>query len=358
MKYYWFPLALIILVGSIATSAMATLPSMTIAQDADSKQEDDQEDQDDLSLAERMEEVQAAAGADFEKAVELLEEVHNDFPDEFEVTVSYIVATQQLASQRSQGERVDGNEFYYKSAKVAREIMNNEDLEDDVRSLIATAIYNEACSFGVDGKKEDAMKVLKEAFDYGFDKYDLATNDKDFGDLLETDEFKELVSNAEKSLADVIKDKLLKKIENFESFDFDFTVDTLDAEEVSLESLKGKMVVVNFFSARASGSRGDAQSLMKLKSEHPDEIEVVGLAYEAGDDDEAFDIVQRFIDRNELNFPCTLGDEDILEQLPELGDNPVKVFIDEEGTVRFAKSGTSSFDELELIIGQLKSEDE
>lgn len=354
MKYYWHRFALA-LAFTLAGGALTTF-----AQETEQKEEKKQEqgDQEELSLQERMEEVQQAAQGEFKDAVELLAEVHKDFPDEIGVTLTYITATQQLASQLSDVERVDGNEWYYKSAKVAREVMNSDELPDGARDLIATAIYNEACSFGVDGEKDKAMKVLKEAFDYGFDKYELASEDSDFGDLLETDEFKELVASAEKSLAKTIIKKLKTKMDKFESFDFDFIIDSLDADEISLESLKGKIVIVDFFNSQNRVSRGESEALVQLKKDHSDKVEIIGMAFEDGDDDEAFDQVDTFIQKNEVNYPCTLGDEEIRDQLPKFESYPTKVFIDAEGKVRFVKEGASSLEELEFIVNELSSDDE
>lgn len=347
MKYYWqhFALALALICPSGALT--------TFAQDAEQKEEKKQEDQQELSLQERMEEVQEAARGDFKDAVELLAEVHKDFPDEIGVTLAYITSTQQLAAQLSDVKRVDGNEWYYKSAKVAREVMNSDELPEAAKDLIATAIYNEACSYGVDGEKDKAMKVLKEAFDYGFDKYELASEDSDFGDLLETDEFKELVANAEKSLAKTILSKLKSSMDEFESFDFDFVIDTLDADEVSLESLEGKIVIVDFFTTQNRISRSEVEALVQLKANHDDKIEIIGMAFEEGDDDDAFDQVVKYIEDNGVNYPCTLGDDEIRDQLPDFESYPTKVFIDAKGKVRFVKDGATSLEQLEFIVKEL-----
>jgi thiol-disulfide isomerase/thioredoxin len=358
MKKLWQTLAWALIAG-IALTTTTTFAQATQAKQKQEKQEKEQDQEPELSVDELMQEAQGAfRRGEMDEAIEMIYKAHEAYPDDIRVSLTYLSATQQQASQLSQNERVDGNDYYYKSAKVAREIMNRDDLPEGAESLIATCIYNEACSLGVDGKKDEAVKVLKEAFEYGFDKYDLAREDSDFGDLLETDEYQKLVDDAEKSKNTGKLKRLMAQMKDFEPFEFDFVIDTMDADELTLESLRGKIVIVDLWSTSAPGSRKETRALVKLKTEHEDKLEIVGMAFERGDDDEAYDAVEKYISRNDINYPCSLGDEDIRDQLPDFEQYPTKVFIDAEGTVRFVKAGESTFEELETIVKSIAETDE
>lgn len=359
MKNFWH-LSLI-----VVFTVMGSAPYVSFAQtddkqeqsgDQDKTQEQDQDDR--LTVQERMQEAMQVAQDDRDKGVEMIGKIYEDFPEDERVGLTYVQATQQLASTLSRKSRPDGNEYYYKSAKVARKVMKDKDLPDPARPLIATALYNEACSWGVDGEKEKALQGLKDAFEFGFDKYDLAISDSDFGDLLETDEFKKIVADAQKSATTRSVESIQAAMAKFKSFDFDFEVDSLDNETITKESLRGKIVIVDFWGTWSPESREESKALVKLKTDFADKLEIIGLAYERGDDEEAYDAVVKFMKRNKVNYPCGLGDEELQDQLPDLESYPTKVFIDAEGNVRFMKTGPSTYQELEVIVNELMGEEE
>lgn len=356
MKNYWKQLLLALMVAMTAgiepTVAISPIATGSLIQDQDDDQDDDR------PLGVRVQEAIQKLESDPDEAIDLLKKVYKDYPENERVGLTLVQLTQQVGSQKSQVKREDGNPYYYDSAKIARQVMKDEDFPEQGRSLIATAIYNEACSLGVDGKKEEAMAVLEEAFDIGFDKYDLAISDVDFGDLLETDEFKKLVADARGGASERGLKALAREMEKFETFDFELETEDLDGDAISLSDMKGKIVVVNFWATWVPASAAEVPALIKLKKEFGDKLEVVGLAYERGDDDEAYDQVVAFMEKNNVNYPCTLGDEETQELLPEFTAFPTTVFIGKDGKVGFVSAGRTSFSRFELIVKKLLEADE
>ena len=157
---------------------------------------------------------------DMKGAIDIFEKAHLKEPKNRRTLRFYLTALMQQGMAESQDERKKGSPYFYKAAKVAREHLTHA--EDKI--ALATMIYNEACSYAIDGKKELALKSLKESFASGFEDFENVDGDKDFDSIKNTKEFKELVSNAKKEAAER-KVKLVKEsIANFDSYKFDFSL--------------------------------------------------------------------------------------------------------------------------------------
>ncbi len=99
-----------------------------------------------------------------------------------------------LKLANEQGNKVESNACFYDSAKAYRQLRDQYGpLSDVEKSALALAIYNEACTFGLDNNSSKALASLREAFQAGFRNVEKAADDTDFGDLRNTVEFKSLL---------------------------------------------------------------------------------------------------------------------------------------------------------------------
>ena len=219
------------------------------------------------------------------------------------------------------------------------------------KALLASCVYNEACSSALIGKKEDALKQLGLSFEMGFDDLDHAKQDSDFGDLLETDEFKKVIADAEQAAAERKAAEVKKQIAEFESYDFDFELEDVKGEKIKKEDFKGKTLIVDIWGTWCPPCRREIPSFVKLKKQYKGKLEIVGLAYErTEDEDEARDDVVDFMEEYDVNYPCALGNDKVKDQVPDFRGYPTTLFIDSKGKVRMEVVGLRPFSELESLM--------
>src|SRR5262245_32383139 len=78
-----------------------------------------------------------------------------------------------------------------------------------------------------------------------------------------------------------------------------FSVKDLDGRTVSSESLKGKVVLVNFWATWCPPCRAEIPDLIKLQDKYRDRLVVVGIS----EDEVGVDAVKAFVAAQRMNYP-------------------------------------------------------
>ena len=371
LRAMWSVLFAVTLTVGVGATVYASPIQATKAEKQEKQEEDEDEeekeevDQDGLTIADRYEilrEVRQDEGAEAE--LDELRGIHEDFPKHLPTGVDLLNRTQSLGMESSREERESANELFYESGKIARKLVKLDDFPAGLYNLAGTAIYNEACTLALDGKDKEAMKVLAESFKYGFEDFEHALQDSDFGELLETDEYKKIVKDGRESakeLKKVIAKKVVaqavKQMDEFKSFDFDFEVVNTDGDEITKDTFAGKILIVNLWGTTNGASLEEIPELVKLKKKFKDEIEVLGLAFERGDDDDdKMETVVEFMEENDVNYECALATREVLQSIRGLRTLPSSLVIDGKGDVRLLLSGASSKEVLEAVTQKLLDE--
>lgn len=111
----------------------------------------------------------------------------------------------------------------------------------------------------------------------------------------------------------------------------DFTLATLEGDEVSLNDFRGKPVIVNFWASWCGPCRLEMPDLQETFTEREDELTVLGVNLTERDGD--LDEVAGFIDEFDLTFPIVLDEDGAVADLYQVRGQPASVFIDADGTV-------------------------
>ncbi|MEM7511926.1 MAG: TlpA disulfide reductase family protein [Bacteroidota bacterium] len=153
----------------------------------------------------------------------------------------------------------------------------------------------------------------------------------------------------EKSMAE------LKNIELNEKAP-DFVLSNLDGIEVSLESLKGKVIVLDFWATWCGPCIVSFPGMDKARKKFLEREDVIFLFVNTREKDgEEKNNVITFLEKEGYTFEVLMDDEDEMYEAYELEGIPTKVVIDKEGTMRFKKVGYYGDDdkmikELSLMI--------
>ena len=133
----------------------------------------------------------------------------------------------------------------------------------------------------------------------------------------------------------------------------DFSVTTLDGQEVSLVSLKGKVILVNFWATWCPPCRAEIPEFIEAYTELKDRgLEILGFSV----DDMPEAELKSFVTRAKINYPVALVGQDIVSAFKPGQYIPTSIFIDKMGQLRYKHVGQLSKKDLVRVFEELEKE--
>ena len=129
----------------------------------------------------------------------------------------------------------------------------------------------------------------------------------------------------------------------------DFKLKDLDGKELSLSSLKGKKVFLNFWATWCPPCRAEMPEIEKLYQETKDS-DLVIVSVEIG---EPLDAVKSFIDENKYNFKVLLDSDQSVASKYNIASIPTSYFINVEGNIISKNVGGMNIDQMKTYIKAL-----
>jgi cytochrome c biogenesis protein CcmG/thiol:disulfide interchange protein DsbE len=114
----------------------------------------------------------------------------------------------------------------------------------------------------------------------------------------------------------------------------EFTLAALDGKPVALTSLRGKVVLVNFWATWCPPCRIEMPEIQSAYQAHRDDLVV--LAVNQAEDD---DSVKRFVDEFHLTILVLLDRDQAIGRRFQVLALPTSFFIDREGVIRAVRTG-------------------
>jgi len=108
-----------------------------------------------------------------------------------------------------------------------------------------------------------------------------------------------------------------------------FTVKDLDGRDIAPASLRGKVVIVNFWATWCGPCRAEIPDLVALQEKYKDTLQVIGIS----EDEAGVDVVRRFAAEHKINYPVAMMTPEIEKMYPGISALPTSFILDKESRV-------------------------
>ena len=245
------------------------------------------------------------------------------------------VALELLRTAKSPEERAALVDKAVQSARaLARAYDNGKPHE---KELLARVLFRNTQLLAEKGQVDQAVAVVKEASELGFDAFGKIDADPSMASLRATPQFQAAQkADAVVKLAQA-RERTKGKLEAPPDARFDFNLPDVNGKKVAIRDFKGKVVLLDFWGTWCGPCLEAIPHLIELyKKHHASGLEIVGLSYErdAASESQAAEMVKKFVESNSVPYPCLLGDEATIKQVPGFRGFPTTVLVDRAGKPR------------------------
>jgi peroxiredoxin len=133
-----------------------------------------------------------------------------------------------------------------------------------------------------------------------------------------------------------------------------FTLETLDGDSVSLEALRGQVVLVNFWATWCPPCRVEMPGFERVYRDRKEEgFTIVAISMDrlgAGP-------VREFLADRQLTFPAAMATADVVREFGGVRAMPTSFLIDRQGRIRHQVSGYFAEPALRLAVDRLVREE-
>jgi peroxiredoxin len=128
----------------------------------------------------------------------------------------------------------------------------------------------------------------------------------------------------------------------------DFTLQTVDGENVTLADFKGKVVMLNFWATWCPPCKAEIPDFITFQEQFGDKgFDIVGVALDKPA------AIERFLARSDINYTIVVGDQATAALYGNVTSIPTTFLIDREGVIRHTAVGMRPREEWTAAIGKL-----
>jgi thiol-disulfide isomerase/thioredoxin len=108
-----------------------------------------------------------------------------------------------------------------------------------------------------------------------------------------------------------------------------FTVRDLDGRELSSASLRGKVVILNFWATWCPPCRAEIPDLVALQEKYRDHLVVIGVS----EDEAGPEIVRQFATQHKINYPIVMMTPELEKMFPGISALPTSFILDRDSRI-------------------------
>ena len=130
----------------------------------------------------------------------------------------------------------------------------------------------------------------------------------------------------------------------------DFTLKTLDGDEVSLSQFRGRPVLINFWASWCPPCRLEMPDLVRAYEAHKtEEFVILGINLTFQD---SLPDVQAFVEEFNMTFPVLLDETgEVTLNLYQLRGLPMSIFVDRDGLIARMHTGAMTGEQIDEFVG-------
>lgn len=133
----------------------------------------------------------------------------------------------------------------------------------------------------------------------------------------------------------------------------DFALQTLEGKSITLSSLKGKKVILNFWASWCPPCRQEMPDMEKFYKENNNgEIEI--LAVNLTDAEKSRADVPTFMKTNGITFPVVLDEKGKVGQLYNVSSIPASFIIDSKGVIQKKLVGPMTYESMKSMLTAIR----
>jgi len=100
----------------------------------------------------------------------------------------------------------------------------------------------------------------------------------------------------------------------------------LDGKTISTATLKGKVVIVNFWATWCPPCRAEIPDLIKLQEKYKDQLQIIGIS----DDDDPPAAVKKWADAHGMNYPIVMSNDELRKVFAGVAALPTSFILNRE----------------------------
>jgi thiol-disulfide isomerase/thioredoxin len=108
-----------------------------------------------------------------------------------------------------------------------------------------------------------------------------------------------------------------------------FAARDLDGREISTASLRGKVVLLNFWATWCPPCRAEIPDLIALQEKYRDQLQIIGISEDEGGPE----LVKRFVAEHQMNYPVVMTTPELERSFPGIGALPTSFVLDRDARV-------------------------
>jgi thiol-disulfide isomerase/thioredoxin len=128
-----------------------------------------------------------------------------------------------------------------------------------------------------------------------------------------------------------------------------FAVTTFDGRRVTSASLRGKVVILNFWATWCGPCRLEIPSFIELQKKYPDELVILGASI----DETGEATVRRFVTDHAMTYAVAIAPQKMQDDFGGIDTLPTTYLLDREGNVEQKHVGLYGADEFEVEVRAL-----